>query len=355
MKQLQRVLMACMLLLGMFSLVTPQQAFAIGTASGTNINNSASIDYRVGGINQATVASPNATFSVDNKVDVTVANQGFVQVAAGGNGYILEFLVTNMGNTEQDYALLPGVVAGDDFDMNNVNVFVEEGSTAGYQAGVDTATFIDSLDHIAGSNSIAVYIVSDTPPTALDTQIARYSLLATTADAGSGGATTTVESNGASWLATTLQVVFADGTGSIDSDNDGAHSANEYYQVVSITPLTVTKGVTIISDPFSAVNPKAIPGAIMQYTISVSNGGTDPATSVVITDAIPTGTGFVVGSATGGTGYAYSNDGGTTWTYSPVGAPGATDTAVTNISISVNDIAAGASIAPAPTFRVEIQ
>lgn len=98
--------------------------------------------------------------------------------------------------------------------------------------------------------------------------------------------------------------------------------------------LTLTKSV--------APNGTQPPGTDLVYLVVYLNSGNVPATTVVITDPIPNDTDFKVGSVTtnlGTTGLTvaveYSNDGGTTWTYTPVsgagGAPAGYDRFVTNI------------------------
>jgi uncharacterized repeat protein (TIGR01451 family) len=94
------------------------------------------------------------------------------------------------------------------------------------------------------------------------------------------------------------------------------------------------------------------PGQEITYTISASNGaGLTPASSVVVTDPIPTFTGLKVGSATFSPGTStlsgtptYSNDNGSTWTYSPVSAgcsaPTGYDHCATNVRWTTNFTAA---------------
>lgn len=71
------------------------------------------------------------------------------------------------------------------------------------------------------------------------------------------------------------------------------------------------------------------PGTDLTYTIVFTNAGTGAAQSFLVFDLIPTNTDFKIGSATlnaGTTGLTfvieYSNDGGTTWTYTPVSGGG---------------------------------
>lgn len=87
---------------------------------------------------------------------------------------------------------------------------------------------------------------------------------------------------------------------------------------------------------------EALPGADVIYSIAFTNTGGYFASSFVIKDGIPANTDFKLGSVTtnlGTTGLtvavAYSNDGGTTWTYTPTSgagsAPAGYDRLVTHI------------------------
>lgn len=75
------------------------------------------------------------------------------------------------------------------------------------------------------------------------------------------------------------------------------------------TRLSVAKTSVIISDPISGTtNPKAIPGAVLQYCILMTNNGrtaapnaTVPQTGITATDRLPTGESFIAGSAFSGT------------------------------------------------------
>ena len=78
-----------------------------------------------------------------------------------------------------------------------------------------------------------------------------------------------------------------------DTGRDNSENALDDYTVSAAT-LTVTKTSTVISDPVnSTTNPKMIPGAVVEYCITVANGsGAATATNVTITDPIPANTTF---------------------------------------------------------------
>jgi uncharacterized repeat protein (TIGR01451 family) len=133
-------------------------------------------------------------------------------------------------------------------------------------------------------------------------------------------------------------------------------------------PLMVVKVATTVSDPVNgATNPKAIPGAIVEYQIIVTNPAANPIdnNTVFITDQVPAsmdlrvsdiaggGSGpvqFVNGSPSSGLAYtfsslssgtddvAFSNDGGATWSYTPSAGGNGTDPAVTHIRINPKGI-----------------
>jgi uncharacterized repeat protein (TIGR01451 family) len=68
---------------------------------------------------------------------------------------------------------------------------------------------------------------------------------------------------------------------------------------ITSTSLTAAKSSTVISDPVSASNPKAIPGAVVQYCILITNNGTTatPAhTALTVNDPLPANSTFVSGS-----------------------------------------------------------
>ena len=90
-------------------------ALAVGTDAGTAINNSATVDYKVGGVDQTSIDSPITSFVVDQVVDLTVAEAdgGETVVGAGQSDAVARFTVTNTGNATQDFALVVAdLVAG---------------------------------------------------------------------------------------------------------------------------------------------------------------------------------------------------------------------------------------------------
>ncbi len=137
--------------------------------------------------------------------------------------------------------------------------------------------------------------------------------------------------------------------------------------------LTISKSVAPLTDPVNgAALPKAIPGAVMLYSLSVSNPGTlaVDAGTLAIRDVLPPGQALYVSTASGdpiafvdgapasGLSYSYaaavrfSNQpgGGAPFTYAPTPDAAGFDAAVTGISVTPQGSLAASSGAGAPLF-----
>ena len=161
--------------------------------------------------------------------------------------------------------------------------------------------------------------------------------------------------NGASYPAITLTVNVSQSapasvTNSVSVSGGGqTNTAND----TATDPTTINAGVPSIV-LVKSVDPTGtqIPGTELIYTVLYTNSGTAPAQNFIIIDPNPANVDplervfrsvdFKVGSMTSAPGtsglvasFSYSNNGGTTWTYTPVsgggGAPAGYDRNVTNI------------------------
>jgi uncharacterized repeat protein (TIGR01451 family) len=106
--------------------------------------------------------------------------------------------------------------------------------------------------------------------------------------AGSQGADITTDDGGTADDPAAVDIVFADGAGDTDAANDGAHSDRDAYRV-GAAAITVSKTSQVLSDPVNGgTNPKAIPGAIVEYTITIENdaGASATATNVQVSDSL---------------------------------------------------------------------
>lgn len=292
------------------SLGVMHNAYATGTAANTSIANKATVNYTVGGVAQTPIESSpagnatpgagngaNTAFVVDDKVDLTVTevSGGATTVNPGQTGAVTEFRVTNTGNAPHAYQLAASNLAAatlfgnaDNSDVNNLRVFVDANNNGTYEPATDTATSILTL---AADANVRVFIVADVPATATNGQYANVRLIASTAVNNTPG-TLVVQTAGADTPGS-VDIVFADGFGTAgDVARDGKHSADDQYAVQSAT-LSIQKTSAVISDPFNgATNPKAIPGAVIEYAVIVTNNGAVAAGGVTINDPPPANTTF---------------------------------------------------------------
>lgn len=145
------------------------------------------------------------------------------------------------------------------------------------------------------------------------------------------------------------------------------------------TTLNVTKVSRVVADPVNgATNPKAIPGALVEYLISVTNTGSEPAdaNSVMVRDDAPADAKmclanfggssgpilFNAGSPSSGLSYAFtslndpsdrldfSSDGGATWTYTPSPDANGCDASITDFRVRPTG-----AFAASTTFTVKVR
>ncbi|MXO90003.1 hypothetical protein [Pontixanthobacter aquaemixtae] len=273
-------------------------ALAAGTTAGSSITNTVEVDYQVGGFDQTTETATD-TFTVDRKIDLTVVETGFIgrtSVSPNQTRAVIAFDVTNLSNDTVDLALTATPAAGNDFTLSNIIIFVDADSDGEYDVGEE----VTYLDEVVADGVTEVLVAADIPVTATAGQTADIVLTAQAHEAGGVGSLGTIydaantsddtEANTEDGTVNPANVdtVLADGAGDTDAAEDGAFSDTDGY-VVAAADVTVTKQSTIISDPINGTsNPKAIPGAVVEYCIAVANGsGAATATAVTVSDTLP--------------------------------------------------------------------
>lgn len=271
-------------------------AYAAGTTAGTQITNNVTVNYKVEGIDQVQQVADN-TFTVDRVIDFVITEVGSTQtiVSPGQTQAVTVFQVTNNSNTEIDLGLSATQQSGgaaafggtDNFDGTNTQIYIDVNGNGLLDAGDELVTYLDEL---AADETVQLLVVTDIPVTQVNGDIATVVLTGTAKEGGSEGSegaliTQTVGAD----TSNAMDTVFADGAGATDSSRDGVYSARDDYAVLA-AQFSVEKLSRVVSDLVNGTNdPKAIPGATIEYCIAVSNaaGGAD-ATNVVITDIVPT-------------------------------------------------------------------
>ncbi|MGZ8836911.1 MAG: beta strand repeat-containing protein, partial [Pyrinomonadaceae bacterium] len=280
---------------------------------------------------------PAITLTVDvaNNAPASVTN--LVTVSGGGQIYTGNDTATDPTTINQ----LPDLT-------------VAKSHTGNFTQGQVGATYSITVTNSGFAATTAAVSVTDTLPaslTATDISGTGWSCVLGTLTCTRSDAL----ANGASYPAITLTVnvsptapasvinsVAVSGGGQTNTSNDTATD-----------PTTINPGVPNIT-LVKTVDPTGtqIPGTEIVYSVTYTNGGTAPAQNFIIIDPNPANVDplervfrnvdFKVGSMTSAPGttglvatFSYSNDGGTTWTYTPVsgggGAPAGYDRNVTNV------------------------
>lgn len=287
----------------LFGMVHSTAVLALGTDAGTPIDNFATVDYKVGGFDQTPIDSPVSQFVVDQVVDLTVAEAdgGDTAASPAQTGAIARFTVSNTGNATQDFALSVADLVGgtvfspDTIDADLLTIAVDANGNDVYDAGIDTAVFIDELPANPNGdplldNVVSVFILANIPVAAVGGDAANVELTATAHKAGAAGLGIVEAETGVDDDPSTVQIVFSNSTA---TDEDG--------YLISAASLTVVKSSEVISDPLGAVAPAAlaIPGAVVEYSITVTNTGASSATELSISDDIVSELAFETGTYNG--------------------------------------------------------
>jgi len=286
-KMMKKILViASMMLLG------SSGAWAL-TLAGEQIQNTVHLTYDVNGNTQTAIdANDGNGFVVDRKIDIQVVEEDVnktVDVNPNQQDVDLTFTIANQGNDWQVYTLSIEQLASDDFDPTDCN--------ASDSGGTHTLPYDVN---ISKEDNLTVKIQCNIPntPTVEDDDNGTIRLIATAND--KHGRPNQCE-NGDADIEDTVQNICADGTGTsgtaADGDYDGIHSDNGTYHVLS-ADLIASKTSCVLWDPVDlATNQKRIPGAVIRYAIQVENTGSADASTVTVTDDVPTYTTYGVGTS----------------------------------------------------------
>jgi len=255
------------------ALLLGQQAMAAGTTAGFDILNEAKVNYDVGSVAQPEETA-SVTFKVDRRVDFTLVpiDTNLEDVSPGEQDAWVDFTLTNTSNADLDFALAlahmtGGAVGGqtDNVDLDTIEYAVSVGGADPIQGGPQFA------DTLVADASIRIRVWGDAnlALSLVDGDVSGVQLTATAMEPGSGGAGT-ITYGGADGILTVESVAA-------DAGNDGAEAAIDGF-IVTAASLAITKGYTVDGGG------PAIPGATIEYTITIVNSGSADATDVAISD-----------------------------------------------------------------------
>jgi uncharacterized repeat protein (TIGR01451 family) len=303
--------------------------------------------YLAGGTNLYTISGTTSTLVGATGISTVIAGLAFATDGAlyvsdtnGTDSRIYKLSTTTAAST------LVGSSGAALSDLGNLPAFADlamtKTVTGGFGVG-QNATYNLSVKNNGPQAATGPITVSDTLPTGLS----YVSGLGTGWTCGAAGSVVTCTNpgpvaNGVTLSAITLTVAVASGaapsvtnTASVsDTTFDHGPANNSGSVTKTVMNLKLTKSVS--------PSGTQIPGTDLVYTVAFTNAGGAAASSFVMTDPVPTNTDFKVGSVTSSLGtsgltvaVAYSNNGGSTWIYTPASAGGGAsagyDRNVTNI------------------------
>jgi uncharacterized repeat protein (TIGR01451 family) len=257
-------------------------ACADGTAAGTVIDNTAQVDFDLAGT-RISLNSNTVSVLVDERIDVLVTLLSpQTQVNAGDLDRSLLFSVTNTGNGSEAFQLsIDSILGGDDFDpVPSVPAIYFDSDASGDFSPGDVAYVPGSNEPlIAADETINILLLNGIPAGVIDGNVGRSEFAASAlTGAGSAG-----------------DVLANQGDGGVDAvigtSGGAANGVGEY--VVGDVVLSILKSVVVV-DPFGGS--EAVPGATLNYTITVEVTNSGTAVDSIFTDPVPANTSYVVSS-----------------------------------------------------------
>lgn len=317
-------------------------AYADNTEAGVTIQNTATLTYDVNTVAQTPVTAVDNVL-VDAKVDLTLERTdntpsttaaGDLIDLGGVEYYVIgEFKLKNTGNADSyftfsatnntdDQAIIAAVTGNNKNTANGDSdfaFFIEDGTNSSGLDSSDTALSGLANNELKLAKDLSsdqiIYVVANAASVQgsdedlfgvdLTARVSAVDFLRT--DGSTADRTEVTSHNGtATANGRTFSFVFA------DAGNDAQQTAADLLKA-SFPDLgngdggpnpndgNFTKTSVVISDPINtalaggAANPdaKAIPGAVVEYTITIKNTGSADAGNVVITDPIPANTTFI--------------------------------------------------------------
>lgn len=217
--------------------------------AGTTIGNQATATYTDAASNSYTITSNPVTTVVQQVASFTLTADGTRTAAPGGQASFPHIL-TNVGNGSDTFPLSLVNLAGDNFDLTGLAIYVDANGN-----GVpDNFTPVTVTPSLAPGAAYRFVVVGSVPGTQVAGDLSRVRISAL-------------------------------------SNFDNAQTAfnTDVVTVTGNAVMSITKGIDQSNG--------ASPSGPRTYTISYTNSGNSAASAVRITDVIPTGMSYVAGSA----------------------------------------------------------
>ena len=316
----------------------------------------------------------------DGNADFT---QGDAIGSVDGDGVMLDTTLSGTGSVLLGPSGFPGAVrtapdTNDDYTNRSVNTGIATVAPGGNTTALGTVVFTNSVQNTGNANDTYTF-TAPTIPAGFTVEVSVNGLGTTTS--------TSPPRQLSRWLFNTTATILVRVTapaGNVvltayptlvraTSLNTPAAN-NDTIDRLYTGYLSLTKSQTVANATGRGGATDAVPGATIAYVVAYDNvtssGGTNNSTisasSIVLLDPVPANTDFKVGSATSNPAAGitlvvteYSNDGGSTWTYTPTslagGAPAGFDRTVTHVRFTLTGPVAPADVAGNNGFTVRIR
>jgi len=271
MKQL--ITLASMILLAF----TATQSYAAGTQAGVVIQNQATVTYNAGA-GTISASSQVVDITVQELINVTVVSQDAAKVSISSpqSDAYLKFQITNTGNGNEDFVISQSNLSGsDNFDVTYSAIYIDDGDGV-FEPGADDIVY--NTPSIAPDASIVIWVVSDIPGSQADGNEAEVQVSAlskTFSDAGQANPSAgDFVAGGDSGTAAVY------GTAAANADDNAIF-------IISAITVTINKEVSAVRDNLGGSGTQPVPGADVDYTLTVTVVGTGVANTVVVSDPLP--------------------------------------------------------------------
>ena len=287
------------------------QTFAVGTQAGTLIPNVVTLQYNVSGISQDDETA-SSTFTVDNRIDMTLSWNDTVGSIIPGATVAYNFTLENPGNLDQTYTFSSTNVNGLVIDGSNTSdvstspvsinyysTYISEGN-AGNVSFDPTSGLTVQHDDEGGTANQQNFTVEIEYPNTLSNDVTIGNVVQITAPLDiSNEAISVTDKNGSGNLVKQLAVYAEALSANSDAAYNGTHSVaygskieTAYFEdgagnagpglevLVVNDPLCnpdntgYAVGVVTTCSSISGYTPKAIPGALVEYTLTAKNAST---------------------------------------------------------------------------------
>ncbi|GAA6134879.1 hypothetical protein NBRC116188_16690 [Oceaniserpentilla sp. 4NH20-0058] len=266
------------LLSGMMMLST--LSHGAGTSAGVSIENQASVTYQTasGGV---TNDSAIVAFTVQELIRSTLVklDASSVSVSSPQTEAAMKFRLQNDGNGDEGFVINVSQDSGDDFDVTVGSYYIDDGDGV-LNTALDTLYDNNNPPVLAPDASLVLWVTADIPGSLSDADLANLNVSAVSRTFVADGQTDPAAGavvNGAGSSSPTTDAVNAEAITSVTSSF-----------VVTDIDVAISKAISATRDNLGGgAGNQAVPGAEVDYILTVTVTGTGTANDVEVTDDLP--------------------------------------------------------------------